>query len=115
MSKEGFKVFAKTHPELASKVMSGDTTWQKLYELYDIYGDDSNMWSKYISNTTKDISFKSVFDNIKNIDMESFQKGIDNLQKTIGLIQGIGIGGAGEAASKASSYKPRNVYRHMED
>lgn len=113
MSKEGFKVFARSHPELISSVMSGDTSWQKLYELYDIYGDDNEVWSKYITNkVTKDASFKDVFNNIKNIDMDSFQKGINNLQKTIGLLQGFGGSGSG---SLERGYTPRNVYRHMED
>ena len=43
MSKETFKTFAKQHPELAKTVLNGTTTWQKLYEIYDIYGIDSSM------------------------------------------------------------------------
>ena len=84
MSKENFKLFARNHPELISSVMNGSTSWQRLYELYDIYGDNSDIWSKYITSTS-DVSFKEVFNKVKNIDMDSFQKGIDNLQKTIGM------------------------------
>lgn len=108
MSKENFKIFARNHPELVSSVMSGNVSWQKLYELYDIYGDNSDIWNRYITNTS-DVSFKEVFRQIKNIDMDSFQKGIDNIQKTIGMIQNIG----GNSASKP--YVPRDIYRHMED
>ena len=107
MSKENFKIFARSHPELISSVMSGNTSWQKLYELYDIYGDNNDVWSRYITNTT-DVSFKDVFQKIKNIDMDSFQKGVDNLQKTIGMIQN--FGGKSEAP-----YVPRDVYHSMED
>lgn len=113
MSKENFKLFARNHPELISSVMSDKVTWQKLYELYDIYGDDDKVWSKYITNTVShDISFKDVFNGIRNIDIDNFQKGIENLQKTIGLLQGIGVGGA---ASTIDTYKPRSKYTHMED
>ena len=64
MSKESFKIFAKAHPELVSRVMSNEVSWQNLYELYDIYGDNNEIWSKYISNTVSnvaksDLSFKS--------------------------------------------------------
>ena len=38
MSKENFKSFARIHPELANFVNTNQTNWQKLYELYDIYG-----------------------------------------------------------------------------
>ena len=47
MSKETFKLFARNHPELAYQVMDGKTNWQKLYELYEIYGEDSEIWSDY--------------------------------------------------------------------
>ena len=32
-----FKEFVKTKPFLLEKVRKGDTTWQKLYESYDLY------------------------------------------------------------------------------
>ena len=122
MSKESFKVFARSHPELASFVMSGESTWQKLYELYDIYGDSSDIWNKYISSTNeaisngaqKDVSLREVFNNIKNMDMDSFQKGIQNLQKTVGLLQEIGLGGNGAGIANRP-YQPRPLYQHLED
>lgn len=114
MSKESFKIFARNHPELISSVMSDKVSWQKLYELYDIYGDDDKVWNKYINNTvSRDISFKDVFNGIRNIDLDSFQKGVENLQKTIGLLQGLSIGGATAALDEV--YKPREKYKHMED
>ncbi|MBQ8131851.1 MAG: hypothetical protein IJ193_05110 [Bacilli bacterium] len=107
MSKENFKIFARNHPELISSVMSGNVSWQKLYELYDIYGDNSDIWSRYITNTSE-VSFKDVFQKVKSIDMDSFQKGIDNIQKTIGMIQNMG-------GTPKTPYVPRDVYHRMED
>ena len=115
MSKESFKIFARNHPELVSHVMSGDTTWQRLYELYDIYGDDNNIWSKYITNKAVEnaSSFKEVFNNLKNMDMNSLQKGVENLQKTIGMLQEFPLGKGNKLTDKP--YIPREVYHHMED
>ena len=122
MSKETFKLFAKNHPELATQVMSGKTNWQKLYELFEIYGEDSNVWTSYTSTTRsastesasgKSASFKDLFNTFKNIDLDSVQKGVTNLQKTIGLLQDIGIGGT--ATKAASSYEPRPMYKYFED
>ena len=36
MSKELFKKFVRLHPELGNSVIDGKTSWQKLYELYDM-------------------------------------------------------------------------------
>ena len=36
MSKEEFKVFARSHPERVSFIKSGEMTWQKFYEIIDM-------------------------------------------------------------------------------
>lgn len=111
MSKENFKTFAKTHPELADNVLKGKTTWQKLYELYDIYGENSNIWERF--QTTKEeiqLPLKDFFQTLKNLDMETVQKGVTNLQKTIGLIQDLGI-----SSNQNSNYEPQPIYRRFED
>ena len=114
MSKETFKLFARTHPELANHVQTGKTTWQKLYELYDIYGEDNSVWKDYITTQTEtQTSFKDVFNVFRNLDMESVQKGVTNLQKTIGILQDIGIGSNKELPK--STYEPRPLYKYFED
>lgn len=108
MSKESFKIFARSHPELASQVMSGNASWQKLYELYDIYGDSDEIWTRYLTNT-KEVSFKDVFDSIRNMDVDSIQKGVQNIQKTVGLLQNVGTNNMNRV------YNARPQYHHMED
>ena len=44
MSKETFKAFVKQHPELAQYVRNQQMTWQKFYELYDLYGEDDQVF-----------------------------------------------------------------------
>ena len=48
-NKEAFKAFARRHPELVTHIKSGNMTWQKFYEIYDIYGEDESAWSNYIT------------------------------------------------------------------
>lgn len=117
MSKETFKSFARLHPELANTVLSGTATWQQLYELYEIYGEDNSIWNHYFTQNTMidNISnsasaFKEFINSFKNIDMDSVQKSITNIQKTIGLIQDIGIGNR-----KESSYENQPIYKRFED
>lgn len=123
MSKDAFKSFARGHTELANYVMSGKTNWQKLYELYEIYGENSSIWDDYFSSssvpsTTSDIStlpnnIRELMQSIKNIDLGSVQKGITNIQKALGLLQDIGLGkGSG---SSVSNYEPRPLYQHFDD
>ncbi len=82
MSKEQFKEFVRTKPELADYVESGEMTWQKFYELYDLYGDDKNIWSKY--NTSKTPKRK-VSDIVERIDPDSIQKHIETAQKALDI------------------------------
>ena len=111
MSKENFKLFAKNHPELADNVIKGKVTWQKLYELYDIYGENSNIWDKFkTSSEDLQLPIKDFFQTLKNLDMETVQKGVVNLQKTIGLIQDLGI-----TSKNTSAYEPQPIYRRFED
>lgn len=118
MSKETFKNFVRNYPELGNSVMENKTTWQKLYELYELYGEDSTVWKKYITKKnkttsvdTRDSSFSELINMIKKVDLDSVQKGVNNLQKTIGLLQDIGIG----SKSSTPTYEPRPMYKYFDD
>ncbi len=124
MSKEMFKDFARKHPELATNVMQGNATWQKFYELYDIYGENNSIWDSYFRRdvaTSGDektpTTFKEFFNTFKNMDMDSVQKGVTNLQKTISLLQDLGLAslGSNKVANNTNTYQPRPLYRHFED
>lgn len=115
MSKENFKAFARLHPELVSSVMNQKTSWQQLYELYEIYGENSSIWNTYFQTENAIISsfpdtFKDFVGTLKNLDMESVQKGITNIQKTIGLLQDIGIG-----SKENRNVEKRPIYKRFED
>ena len=115
MSKETFRIFAQKHPELASLVLEGKISWQKLYEIYDIYGENNTIWNDYINQNKiqnqEFTSFKELFNVIKNIDMETLQKGVNNLQKTITIIQELGI----SKPKTLPEYKPKPMYQYFED
>ena len=114
MSKEAFKMFARKHNELVTYIINGKTNWQKLYELYEIYGENSSIWNKYfpVSDTDSTITISDLINNIKNMDLDSVQKGIKNIQKTIGLLQDIGLGSNNNIGEV---YEPRPMYKYFED
>lgn len=121
MSKEQFKEFARIHPELASHVMNGKTSWQRLYELFEIYGENNSVWNEYTSSRSisspssaySQSTFRDFFNTFKNLDLDSVQKGVTNIQKTIGLLQDIGLGST--KTSSTSTYEPRPMYKYFED
>jgi len=114
--KEAFKNFARSHPELLSSIKSGEASWQKFYEIYDIYGEDDRAWNTYFNKTSKSTTnFSNITDLVKNIDMDSVQKHINTAQKALGLVQEL----TGKNTSITSSTKgpvtPRPINKFFED
>ena len=101
--KDEFKLFVKKHPELISHVKDGKATWQSLYEIYDIYGEDNEAWKDY---TKTSIKLPEFFNTFKNVNLDEVKEGIDNFQKILGMLGGIG---------KEEVYKPRPIYKHFDD
>lgn len=82
MSKETFKEFVKTKPELSSYVENNTMTWQKFYELYDMYGEDEKIWSKYKNNQN---TSQKLPDFIEKFDPDSLKKHIESAQKALDI------------------------------
>ena len=120
--KDDFKEFASKNPSLAKYIENGEMSWQKFYELYDLYGEDNNVWNEYLNkdttvNTTKTESKKSnkfsdILDMAKNLDTNKLQDGISSVQKAIGLIGDILVK---DKKPDASTYNPRPIYRRFDD
>ena len=116
--KEDFKKFVRKRPELAKFVNNGKMTWQKFYDQWKLYGDDSKVWNEYNEfkeeKETKEETFSlgNITDLIKKIDMNSVQKGVNSLQKVVELLQGLSFG---ETNENVNEYKPRQLYKKFED
>lgn len=88
--KDEFKGFARLHPELVNYIKNGDMTWQKFYEIYDIYGENDTAWANYFNTTTSKTTTSdavgAIGDKLKNIDMNSIQEHIKTAQKALNLV-----------------------------
>ena len=111
MSKEDFKAFARLHPELAENVINDNISWQKLYELYNIYGENSSVWNKYFVKKDS-FAVNDIVNTLKKIDLNNVQSNIESIQKAIGLLQEIGIG---KGAKIDTPYEARPMYKYFED
>ncbi len=89
MSKESFKSFISKNPEFAKSVNGGKISWQKMYELYDMYGEDNKIWDEYREKEKSESSFniKNLLSSLKGINLESFQSNISSLQKAVGFLE----------------------------
>ena len=127
MAKEDFKRFVRSHPELVNYVNKGTMSWQKFYEMYDIYGESNSIWKEYQptnqainntstssttnkNNTVGDTSLKDLFNMVKKIDLDSVRKGAEGLQKAIALVQDFSLG-----SKQTNNYQARPLYKHLED
>lgn len=123
MSKETFKTFVRQNPSFTNYVNNGTMTWQKFYDMYELYGENNEVWSKYKNNETTetrsssstssllgDTSLKDLFNAIKKVDLESVRKGVDGLQKAVSLVQDL----SGNKNNK-EQYRPRPMYKYFED
>ncbi len=111
--KEEFKEFVKNNPSLINFVNNNQMTWQKFYEIYDMYGKDDNVWDQYIrkdKTISSGIGLIDAFKWFKNIDLDSVQNGVNNLQKVVDIIQDFG-----NKNIKKENYKPRPLYKHFDD
>ena len=128
MKKDEFKEFVKKNPKLISYVKNNEMTWQKFYEMYDLYGEDNSVWKDYIGSNNDSLNsgiensaklgltgltFGEFVKWLKNVDLDGLQEGIGNVQRVLGVIQDFSKKDNKEAST--NTYKPRPLYKHFED
>ena len=117
MSKiDDFKLFVRSNPKIYKSVMNKKASWQELYELYDIYKEDSSVWNKYLKeekNENRNFNINNILDYAKNIDVNKLQDGITSIQKAIDLFGGMLTKNGTNVEN--DNYRPRPVYRRFDD
>lgn len=88
MSKlDNFKKFVSNHPEFISYINENKTSWQSLYELYDIYGENDDVWNKYLTKESTPKSIKGILNAFKSINIDSLEENITQIEKAISLVK----------------------------
>lgn len=89
--KENFKNFVSKNPDFIKTVKEGKVSWQKMYELYDLYGEDDKIWDDYRSSgiieSLNSFNIKGLLNSLKGINLETFQNNISSLQKAVGFLE----------------------------
>jgi len=116
-TKEKFKDFVRQNPVLLTHVKEGKMTWQKFYEIYDIYGEEESAWKDYLTvgtaaaATTAAATSFDLMGFLKNLDLDSIQNSVNSMQRVLGLLQDM----SSSKTSTVETRKPRPLYKHFED
>lgn len=109
--KEDFKLFVNNHKELIKYVNTDKMTWQKFYDMYLLYGENSNVWDEYFNKENTSISsVSSLIENLKKLDPDEVSKNINTINKALTLISSL--------FSKddiKDTYEPMPIYKKFED
>ena len=117
-TKDEFRTFVRTKPELIDYVRNGEMTWQKFYEMYDLYGEDRGVWDKFTGLAAKssaNSSLSGLTNLVKNIDLDSIQGHINTAQKALGFIQELTSKNAAEKVITKGPTTPRPINKFFED
>ncbi len=115
MKLDAFKNFVKNNPYLVSYVKNDKMTWQKFYEIYDLYGPNDSIWNDFKNSdtSTNNISiantFKEIINLVKGIDLNSVQKALTGLDKAIEAFKGF------NSNNSNSNYEERPKNKYYED
>lgn len=120
---DSFKEFVRNNNHLIGYIKRNNKSWQDVYEIYDLYGEDEGAWNKFLSeddarsannnvSNSKSNYIEDIVRMAKNVDMDKVQEGITSLQKTLGLFGDL-FASKGENTNK--EYSPRPLYRRFED
>lgn len=120
---DNFKSFVKKNPLLVTYVKNKTKSWQDFYELYDLYGEDENVWKEYLvvnkseekedaSKNKKGSSLSNIMKMAENIDANKLQDSITSIQKAIGLFGDMLIK---DDKTPSKGYTPRPIYKKFDD
>ncbi len=122
---DSFKRFVKTKPHLAYKVHSGLTTWQKLYEIYDVYGPNHDIFDDGTKNLEREVrnkevnlntneeanagtwreGFTSILKALQDIDIDKLSDNLNSLKNIFSIFE----------RPKTPPVTPKRPYRRFED
>ena len=112
MAKEEFKLFVKKNPRLLRYINDGSMTWQKFYEMYDMYGEDNEVWKKYLEEAAIGaVGIGEFLNYFKNINLDSIQESINSIQRVLGVIGDL----SSNNKVNTNNYEPKPIYKHFDD
>ena len=84
-----FKEFVKDKPFLREKVNNGETTWQSLYETYDLFGKDADVF-KEVKEESKNKDTRnnpnSLLKMLEGVNLDKINENLEGMKKILGVL-----------------------------
>lgn len=119
---DDFKAFVKVHPGLKKLVYDEHKSWQSIFEEWSLLGPEHETWLRYVDEdvqieahkesvskpkveASKEVMqlgdmIKTCVNYVKKIDPDSVTKTVNNIQKLMSLVAGIGAANTINAKNK---------------
>lgn len=85
-----FKEFVRQNEHVYELVKTNKYSWQQLYEYYDLYGAEAQIFQKEVNNNT--VSNRNMISDLikatKSIDMNKVNEGLESLKKVADIFSG---------------------------
>ena len=104
-----FKEFIKDQEFLIDKVNRKETTWQSLYEIYDLYGEDASIFKKKeesneeneIKQSNNDNKVNNLLKAFEGVDVNKINENLEGVRKVLAVLSEF---------SKKEDVKPKRSY-----
>ena len=81
-----FKAFLKTIPSIKEDVLNHRYTWQQIYEIYTMYGENDHFFDPYKYHS---VDFNGVLEIIKNVDLNALSSSLQSIEKVLGVVSNL--------------------------
>ena len=84
-----FKEFVKDKPFLQSKVENKETTWQSLYETYDLFGENADIFKENkeeSSGSTRGENVANLFKMLEGVNLDKINENLEGVKKILGVL-----------------------------
>lgn len=105
--KEKFKEFVKNNPNLVDYVKNNNKSWQDLFEIYALYGEDKDIWNNYIK--TNKTGIDDLIKMIQNVNLDAVKNTVDSLQKAIGILKSL------SNKENDEIYEKKEIFKDLDD
>lgn len=86
-----FKEFIKDKPFLRERVANKETTWQSLYETYDLFGKEADVFRKPDSepindNNVRNTGNNSILKMLEGVNLDKISENLEGMKKILGVL-----------------------------
>ena len=106
-----FKEFIKDKEFLIDMVNSGNTSWQKLYEIYDLYGENASIFKQKDQSETENVTadnqknndnrINSLLKAFEGVDVNKINENLEGVRKVLAVLSEF---------TKKDDIKPKRTY-----